>query len=135
METLSTRMELPYHDQNAKGEHCPEQPIDKITFNEYQQMAKSTAIYPKISGLSYLALGLAGEAGEIANKVKKIIRDDNNVLSEGKRMDLLEESGDALWYLSQLILVLESDFNTVAKQNLEKLLSRKKRHALGGTGD
>ena len=107
----------------------------QITFDEYQELAHVTAVYPKKDGLTYLTLGLAGEAGEIANKVKKIIRDDDGTLSEVKRKDLLEECGDVTWYLSQLIRVLNGSFQATAQQNLDKLLSRKSRKVLQGSGD
>jgi len=106
-----------------------------MTFNEYQQQSKQTAIYPKERGLEYVTLGLCGEVGEIANKVKKIIRDNDGVLTEEKRKDISKEGADALWYLSQLFTELNYDFGLAAQENLDKLLDRKNRGVIGGSGD
>lgn len=105
------------------------------SFPDYQESSAKTAIYPKDKALEYVALGLVGEAGEIANKVKKIIRDDNNVLSDEKRAELLKEAGDVLWYLSQFVNELEGDLGKVAQGNVDKLYSRKERGVLQGSGD
>ena len=83
----------------------------------------------------YPALGLAGEAGEIANKVKKIMRDDNCILTDEKKEDLIGELGDVLWYLAALATELGIDLGEVAEKNIEKLFSRKERGKLGGSGD
>jgi NTP pyrophosphatase (non-canonical NTP hydrolase) len=104
-------------------------------FIDYQEASAKTAIYPKDKALEYVALGLVGEAGEIANKVKKIIRDDNNVLSDEKRTELLKEAGDVLWYLSQFINELDGELGNVAQENIDKLYSRKERGVLKGSGD
>lgn len=106
-----------------------------ITFDEYQNLAKTTAIYPKERGLEYVVLGLVGEAGELANKVKKVIRDDGGVLSEDKRKDLLKEAGDVTWYLASLFTELKESFGNAAQNNIDKLFSRKERGTLGGSGD
>ena len=107
-----------------------------MQFGEYQRKAKETALYPKVgSNLIYPTLGLSGEAGEFANKVKKIDRDAAGMLSEETRQSLLEELGDVLWYVSQLSSELASDLETVALGNLEKLASRKERNVLHGNGD
>ena len=88
-----------------------------ITFEQYQQSTKTTAIYPdagkqgSLQSLSYCALGLAGEAGEIANKVKKLLRDGD---SFSKRDAIAAELGDVLWYLSQLATELEKDLGKIA---------------------
>ena len=69
-----------------------------MEINEYQEMTQATAIYPKETGLYYTTLGLIGESGEIANKVKKVIRDDDGIVSSEMREDLADELGDVLWY-------------------------------------
>lgn len=105
---------------------------------QYQEATRRTAIYPgqgTVLGLSYCVHGLTGEAGEIANKFKKILRDDNGEISEEKRRALLDECGDALWYLARIVDELESTLNFVAIQNIEKLTRRKENGALVGTGD
>lgn len=86
-------------------------------------------------GLKYVALGLAGEAGEVANKVKKIDRDDDEQVTEEAVAAILEEVGDVLWYASQLAEELGTDFSLVAEGNLDKLLDRKERGVIGGSGD
>lgn len=107
-----------------------------MEFNEYQKKAKETAIYPKV-GESYIypVLGLCGEAGEVAEKIKKIFRDDNGVLTEEKKGIIKKELGDVLWYLSQVATELGLSLDEVALFNLEKLLSRKERGRITGDGD
>src|SRR3989344_3231733 len=103
-----------------------------MTLDEYQKAADSTARYPD-SGKNYLypTLGLVGEAGEIANKVKKIQRDMGNVVDEEYRKDILSELGDVLWYISQTAREFGSGIEEVAKMNVEKLASRPDRGQLG----
>ena len=100
-----------------------------ITASVYQAQAKTTAIFSRDKALEYLTLGLVGEAGEIANKVKKIIRDNKS--TDG----LAEEIGDVLWYCAMLDDHLGSDLGKIMEGNLEKLQSRKQRGVLGGSGD
>jgi NTP pyrophosphatase (non-canonical NTP hydrolase) len=106
-----------------------------MNFEDYKEKAKKTAIYPKKSGIFYTALGLAGEAGEIANKVKKIIRDDNNSISLERRTELINELGDVLWYVAMMCDELYVDMDDVARWNLEKLEKRQKENKLKGEGD
>lgn len=97
--------------------------------SEYQTKAKETAIFPEDKALEYLSLGLVGEAGEIANKVKKVIRDNK------PNDDLAGEIGDVLWYCAMLADHLDEDLGAIMQANIEKLQSRKKRGVLGGSGD
>ena len=124
-----------------------------MTFDEYQDEAKTTAIYPNkntVNGLMYTALGLAGEAGEIANKVKKVYRDelyytisDVSVNSPSIKylykpdiIDNLEkEIGDVLWYCAQICTELGINLGDAATSNLMKLKDRKERGVIGGSGD
>lgn len=109
-----------------------------MKLNDYQTASAATAIYPghgDITGLSYVTLGLAGEVGEIANKVKKIIRDDDGLISHTKQADLLKEAGDALWYLARFVDELGGNLDTIAEENLRKLLDRQRRGVLTGSGD
>ena len=106
-----------------------------ISFQDYQLKSSTTAIFPKEKALEYLALGLVSEAGEIAGKIKKIIRDDNGWVSTGKEKALLKECGDVLWYLSQLVTELDGNLDEVAQENIDKLFSRMERGKLGGSGD
>ena len=106
-----------------------------ITMNTYQGHAISTAIYPDNVGLFYTALGLAGEAGEICNKVKKVLRDDDGKLTTEKRFALQDELGDVMWYVATLAYELDIDLDTVCENNIKKLASRKERGTLKGSGD
>ena len=101
-----------------------------MSMNDYQSMAAKTAIYSSAHQILYPALGLAGEAGEVANKVKKMIR-DNNFDRDGVAAEL----GDVLWYVAALARDLNVDLQQLAMQNLEKLYGRKERGTLGGSGD
>lgn len=107
-----------------------------MTLNEYQNMAKETAIYPTLGHpIVYPALGLAGEAGEVAEKVKKLCRDDNCVLTDVKKTELMKEAGDVLWYLAAIATELGVTLQDIAWMNIDKLQSRKERNTIGGNGD
>ena len=106
-----------------------------MNFNEYQNDCLKTALYPANMQLAYPALGLAGEAGEICNKVKKVFRDDKGILSEEKRREIAAELGDVLWYIAAVASDLNVDLDDVADANLEKLASRRARDVLQGSGD
>ena len=107
-----------------------------MTFDEYQKFTKSVAVYPDLgSNFVYPTLGLNGEAGEVAEKVKKILRDDGNIVSEEKKQDIKKELGDVLWYLSQTAAEFGLTLDEVAEHNIEKLSSRKDRGVLSGSGD
>lgn len=107
-----------------------------MLLNTYQKKAKKTAIYPAKGGnYSYPALGLTGEAGEVADKIQKIIRDQNGVLTDENRLEIAKELGDVLWYIANLASEIKYDLKTIAEMNLAKLKSRKERNVLGGSGD
>ena len=106
-----------------------------MTFNEYQKTSRQTAIYPPEHGVIYPALGLASEAGEVAGKVKKALRDDQGKISEQRREKIKDELGDVLWYVAQLATDLNLDMEEVAAGNIGKLQSRKDRGTLSGSGD
>ena len=107
-----------------------------MNFTEYQNLALSTAIYPKKYETIYPALGLCGEAGEDAEKIKKSIRDGlHNWPDEQFKEELTKELGDVLWYISALASDLDISLNEIAESNLQKLASRKKRNKIGGSGD
>jgi len=106
-----------------------------MKFNEYQTQTKATAIYPEDQGLIYTALGLCSEAGEVADKIKKSIRDNGGNLDEAALLGLKKELGDVLWYVACLSLELGFSMQEVAEGNLEKLRSRADRDQLGGSGD
>lgn len=107
-----------------------------MTFEEYQQLARRTAIYPnRGSNIIYAALGLAGESGEVSGKVKKVIRDKGGVLDERSRQELAQELGDVLWYIATMADEIGVPLERIAAENLDKLLSRLERGVLKGSGD
>jgi len=106
-----------------------------MKFDEYQNLASLTAIYPEGAGLLYTTLGLASEAGEVAGKVKKAIRDDGGQLSPERVKQLSDELGDVLWYVAMLSRELGISLSTIADKNIEKLSSRATRGTLSGNGD
>jgi NTP pyrophosphatase (non-canonical NTP hydrolase) len=106
-----------------------------VELAEYQKLSRRTAEYPREAWLSYPALGLAGEAGEVAEHAKKAIRDDAGAVNGERRAAMAKELGDVLWYVAQLASELELDLDQIATENLEKLLSRQRRGVLSGSGD
>jgi NTP pyrophosphatase (non-canonical NTP hydrolase) len=107
-----------------------------VRISDYQQRSRATAVYPDAgSNLTYPALGLCGEAGEAAEKVKKAIRDDGGELTPERRDALAAELGDVLWYVAQLATEAGLDLGEVAEANLDKLRSRQERAVLHGSGD
>jgi NTP pyrophosphatase (non-canonical NTP hydrolase) len=106
-----------------------------VELSDYQERSRRTAEYPREARLAYPALGLAGEAGEVAEHAKKAIRDDGGVIAQERRSAMAKELGDVLWYVAQLATELGLDLDEVAEQNLHKLLSRQRRGVLSGSGD
>ena len=106
-----------------------------MEISEYQRLSRRTAEYPREAWLAYPALGLAGEAGKVAEHAKKAIRDDAGAVSSQRREQMAKELGDVLWYVAQLASELELDLGEVAQANLDKLLSRQRRGVLSGSGD
>ena len=104
-----------------------------MNLDEYQERAGQTAIYPE--GLNYPILGLAGEAGELCNKYKKILRDKGGEADINDMGELAKELGDVLWYVAQIATELGTDLETVARINLMKLEDRHNRGVIGGSGD
>ena len=106
-----------------------------MNFNEYQEQAIKTAVFPEELGILYPTLGLMGESGEVAEKVKKLYRDSEGKLTAEFIKTMVGELGDVLWYLSALANNLGLDLNTVAEANLVKLKSRLERNQIHGDGD
>ena len=107
-----------------------------MKLSDYQQRSRATAVYPDAgANLTYPALGLCGEAGEVAEKVKKAIRDDGGVLSAERRDALAGELGDVLWYVAQLATEAGLELDVIADANLAKLRSRQERSVWSGSGD
>ena len=107
-----------------------------MDFEAYQKLSRKTAIYPdKDSNFTYPALGLAGETGEVIEKVKKLIRDKASNIDDEFRVEVKKEMGDVLWYLAQLATELKISLNEAAEENIEKLMSRMERKKIHGKGD
>lgn len=107
-----------------------------MDFADYQRRSRRTAVYPEAGrNLTYPALGLCGEAGEVAEKVKKAIRDDAGALTDARREALAAEIGDVLWYVAQLATEAGLDLGALAQENLDKLRLREQRVALRDSGD
>ena len=107
-----------------------------MDFNTYQKNARLTAQYPNLgSNYIYPTLGLAGEAGEVAEKVKKVIRDKKGVFDDESKKGLKKELGDVLWYVSNLCTEFNFSLDDIALQNLEKLKLRAAKGKISGSGD
>ena len=105
-----------------------------MKMNDYQAAAADFAL-PSAQNINYLALGLCGETGEVAEKIKKVIRDNNGIVTPEKRKELSKELGDVLWYLANLSDHLGIPLSLIAQKNLDKLDSRRDRNKLQGSGD
>ena len=107
-----------------------------MNFKEYQEKSQQTAIYPNLGeNFIYPSLGLAGETGEVMEKIKKLIRDQDGKINDEFKKEISKEMGDVLWYLAVLAEHLGVRFEQVAEANVAKLSSRKQRGAIGGSGD
>ena len=104
-----------------------------MNFSEYQERANATAIYNTKFSIMYPTLGLAGEAGEVAEKVKKIIRDNKSIIDE--KESVAKELGDVLWYVAAVARDIGYSLEVIAEMNIEKLESRRERGVLQGNGD
>ena len=104
-----------------------------LTLDEYQQLALETAIYP--NPIIYPTLGLTGEAGEVSDKVKKVLRDNDSVFTDEKKLEIAKEIGDVLWYCATLSHDIGFKLSDIGKMNYDKLHSRKLRGKLHGSGD
>ena len=107
-----------------------------MDFKTYQKQARFTAQYPNLgSNYIYPTLGLVGEAGEVAEKLKKVIRDNKGIFDEESNKGIKKELGDVLWYLSNLCNEFDFNLEEVAIQNLEKLKIRAAKGKISGSGD
>ncbi|MEI7425803.1 MAG: nucleoside triphosphate pyrophosphohydrolase family protein [Candidatus Moraniibacteriota bacterium] len=107
-----------------------------MNFEEYQKKSRVTAKYPNADeNYIYPTLGLAGESGEVAEKIKKVLRDKAGKIDEIDREEIKKELGDVLWYLTQLASELKIPLEEVATSNLAKLYDRMERGKLSGSGD
>ena len=110
------------------GTRYRQRPVLRLPIN-------TSAEYPREAWLAYPALGLSGEAGEVAEHAKKAIRDDGGQVTEERRAAMAKELGDVLWYVAQLASELGLKLEDIAQANLDKLLSRQQRGVLSGSGD
>jgi NTP pyrophosphatase (non-canonical NTP hydrolase) len=111
-----------------------------MQFNDYQQETRKTALYPHIGhNFVFPTLGLVGEAGEVAEKIKKLLRDrqieDPTLVTPEDRQEIAKELGDVLWYMAQLATELGLELDTIAHTNLAKIKSRQERNLISGDGD
>jgi NTP pyrophosphatase (non-canonical NTP hydrolase) len=111
-----------------------------VTFDDYQKQAITTDAYGGKGDITSLAfinkiLGLAGESGEVVEKVKKLHRNNAGKISEEDRAELLKEVGDVLWYLSAIAYYLDGSLDEIAQNNLDKLFDRKSRGVIKSKGD
>lgn len=124
---LELLLEIEYHKFNCRR-------INDLDM--YQKLAAETAIYPTLGHpIVYPALGLAGEAGEVAEKIKKLCRDDDLIMTDEKKESIKKELGDVLWYVSEVARQAGLSLSDVADANIEKLQKRKENGCLGGSGD
>ena len=106
-----------------------------MNMNYYQELAVETSVYDRDLAVIYPAMGLAGEVGEVLNKIKKVYRDDGGEMTFEQREGIAKELGDVMWYLANLASDLNVTLAECASGNLSKLASRKSRGVLGGSGD
>ena len=111
-----------------------------MDFDEYQKIAakcdcSQASLDPRTVGFLEKIMGLAGEAGEVTDKFKKIIRDKDGVISDEDKESIKKELGDVLWYLASLARYLEIPLSEVAEGNIKKLEDRMRRDVLHGEGD
>jgi len=106
-----------------------------MTVNEYQDFTKTTAIYPEDRAMDYLVAGLCSEAGEVAGKYKKIIRDKDGIIDVQDSYQIVSELGDCLYYIARLAETIGWDMSDVIDVNVSKLTDRQERDVLSGSGD
>lgn len=106
-----------------------------MTFEEYTEKALATSICPENMDVIYPLIGLTGETGEVAEKIKKVYRDNNGEFTEGIKLQIMKEIGDCLWYINKLAADLGYTLEDAAKINLEKCYTRRANNTLHGDGD
>lgn len=103
--------------------------------NKYQEIIEKTAVYPKYLGMLYTTLGLCGEAGEVAEKVKKLYRDHEGEITEEFRTSIKKELGDILWYITATANEVHLTLEEIMEANYDKLIKRRETGTLHGSGD
>lgn len=109
--------------------------LNFMNVEDYQQIIKETAVFPRDIGLTYCTLGLTGEAGEVAEKVKKLFRDRKGIITPDFRKDVKKELGDVMWYVTALANELGMTLSEIMEANYEKLMARRRTNTLHGSGD
>lgn len=106
-----------------------------MNIEEYQKLVKDTAVYPKELGILYPTLGLSGESGEVAEKVKKLYRDDRGKQTEEWQLSLAKELGDVLWYVTETANQINMSLLQIMEMNTKKLKKRVITNTIKGSGD
>lgn len=109
--------------------------LENMNLADYQKIAVNTAIYGKGHAITYPALGLGNEAGEVLGKIKKVLRDNDGIFDSNSVMNIKSEIGDVLWYMAALCRDLGINLQDVAIGNIRKLIDRKERGTIQGNGD
>jgi len=107
-----------------------------MKFDDYQKESRKTALYPD-AGKNFVfpVIGLAGETGEVSEKIKKVIRDKDGIMDGEAKASIKKELGDVLWYIAQLATELDLSLTDIAKSNIDKINSRVEREMVSGDGD
>lgn len=114
---------------------CEAPKESELSLNDYQRKALETAMFLTDEKIGYLVIALCGEAGEVADKVKKVFRDKNGIFSEADNRAIALELGDLLWYAANLAHILGYKLSDIAQLNIDKINSRLERGTLHGSGD
>lgn len=107
----------------------------EMDIKEYQGIIKKTAVFPAEIGLTYCTMGLCGEAGEVAEKMKKLFRDKGGVVTDEFKQDVKKELGDVVWYVTALANELGLTLEEILEANYTKLIKRRETNTLHGSGD
>ena len=106
-----------------------------LDFKEYEKVAMSTKVGWNNNEILYPLIGMCGETGEVADKIKKVLRDKNGDFSEDDRIEILKEIGDTLWYMTALCHDLGYSLEDAANINLSKIVKRRAENTIHGEGD
>ena len=106
-----------------------------LTFENYEKIVMKEKVYGCGNKILYPTLGLTGEAGEVSDKVKKVLRDNNGDFDVQKSIEIAKELADVLWYVTALSQDLGFDLDFIAQMSIDKVLSRRNRNVIHGEGD
>ena len=130
-----TDYNVPNLAEDSDNEEYSNEPLSMDSLEGYQQFVRSTKAYDSEYNLVYPVLGLANEAGEVAGKLKKIMRDESGQMSEENFYAIVAELGDVAWYLTAVADDLGITISDIFYENYKKLSSRKARGVIKGSGD